>query len=160
MHGPWYDHIMEKVLFLDIDGVLNSKTWMLEQPRGMDFTRAVNPDAVARLTSIVKRTQCKIVVSSTWRILFSLADLRKILIAAGFPAPCPIVDATPHSNRRRGREIQSWLDTSGKRVETFCIVDDDADVEHLLPWLVQTTWDFGLLDEHVEKIVTMLGEVK
>jgi hypothetical protein len=42
-------------------------------------------------------------------------------------------------------------------VESFVILDDDADMEHLLPRLVQTSMDDGLQDRHVEKAVEILN---
>lgn len=154
-----------KVLFLDFDGVLNSDRWMRAQPPTTNFLRVVDKVAVARLDRIVERTGCVIVVSSTWRILNSLANLRSILIEAGL-SHCTVIDKTttedcgPEGEERwwRGHQIQRWLDEHEGQVESFCILDDDSDMAHLMPKLVHTTWESGMLDEHVEQAVKMLGE--
>jgi len=154
-----------RVLFLDFDGVLNSHAWMERQPPTTNFLRAVDPEAVARLAEVIRRTGARIVVSSTWRILNSLANLRGVLIEAGFPPPCPIIGATPRLHRTpegapryRGHEIQQWLDEAGAEVQAFAIVDDDSDMVHLTPRLVQTNFERGLQDEHVEALVALLLE--
>ena len=52
---------------------------------------------------------------------------------------------------QRGTEIQAWLDAwRGEPVESFVILDDEGDMAHLLPRLVQTGWSTGLLHEHVQ----------
>jgi len=51
------------VLFLDIDGVMNVKT-VSEQ---YQFTTTWSEEAVKALTSFIKCTDAKIVLSSSWR---------------------------------------------------------------------------------------------
>lgn len=157
------------VLFLDIDGVLNSARWMLKQPKTTNFIRELDRKAVALLAEIIARTNAKIVVSSSWRVMYAMSVLRDIFIESGFPAPCPIIGATPtwcHTpdgvERVRGHEIQSWLNSSAEdatveRVEEFAILDDDSDMAHLLPKLVQTDFENGLERDHVERLVAMLS---
>lgn len=60
---------INKYLFLDVDGVLNSVSWYREEwnkdhvyPQG-DF----DPKCVEIVNRIVKETGCKVVVSSSWR---------------------------------------------------------------------------------------------
>lgn len=156
-----------RVLFLDFDGVLNSFRWMKANP-GKSFACEVDPEPVALVAEIVRRTGAQIVVSSTWRIHHRLAALRDVLITAGYPAPCPIIGATPKSvphpepdyKHKRGFEIQAWLDAQppdGPRaVEQIAILDDDTDMSHLLPRLVQTDVHEGLQREHVERVVALL----
>lgn len=156
------------VLFLDIDGVLNSEQWMLAQPETTNFIRALDPAAVALLAEIVVRAKARIVVSSSWRRMYSLTEIEDILVEAGFPVPCPIIGETPALNRRpdgtwymRGHEIQEWLDNAAKdatweKVEAFAILDDDSDMAHLRPQLVQTDFKTGLQRDHVERVVSML----
>ena len=55
----------------------------------------------------------------------------------------------------RGGEIAEWL-AEHPEVEHFVILDDGDDMDHLLPWLVQTDHATGLLDAHVERAVAML----
>jgi hypothetical protein len=59
-----------KVIFLDVDGVLNSRgKWAgCDLANLTDSGTRIDPLAVARLKRIVDATDAKIVVSSTWRL--------------------------------------------------------------------------------------------
>ena len=63
---------MEKYLFLDFDGVLNTGKYARQMKReGIDpfdeFGAMFDPEAIANLKHIVELTDCKIILSSTWR---------------------------------------------------------------------------------------------
>ena len=63
---------MEKYLFLDFDGVLNTDRYAKRlRKEGIDpfdeFGAMFDPDTISNLRSIVEQTDCKIVLSSTWR---------------------------------------------------------------------------------------------
>ncbi len=155
-----------RVLFLDFDGVLNNAQWRHERAEsgnGNDIFEQVVPEHVARLNAIVERTGCKIVVSSSWRKVYSVDELRCILVEAGFVGE--VIDHTPalmpHKfsapSVPRGREVQRWLDEH-LDVKSFVGLDDDADYAHLAHRLVRTDDYYGLLDEHVERAVALLTE--
>ena len=49
---------MQKVIFLDIDGVLNPKYWRKENNHSQDqYGNVFNPDAVANLAEIIDKTE-------------------------------------------------------------------------------------------------------
>ena len=56
-----------KVIFLDVDGVLNSNDW-LENNR-VRKENSVNPEKVKLLAEIVQNTNAEVVLSSTWRYI-------------------------------------------------------------------------------------------
>ncbi len=157
-----------KVIFLDFDGVLNSEEYsrlrniMGAKDSGSFMHRSsgqVDPVAVARLNRIVESTGAAVCISSTWRRLHIIGELNAILRERGFAGR--VVGATPWLNKPRGLEIQDWLDLEGQRhdVEAFVILDDDADMEHLMDHLVQTNGAAGLEDHHVERAIAMLGRL-
>lgn len=137
-----------KVLFLDIDGVLNHGKSRGNNPNNVDATCADN------LFFILARTGCKLVISSSWRVA-GLDAFRRDFQNALFDAHVDadkihrildsIIGLTPdlwktEADRAffcRGDEIQAWLDDNGP-VERFCIVDDYDDMLDLKPFLVQT----------------------
>lgn len=163
-----------RVLFLDIDGVLNSGEYMRERrhiPR--PTPHSIDATTVPRLNAVTDRTGAVIVVSSSWRLQKPEHDpspvwrLRRILGAHGVTGE--ILDTTPHLvdgshdcppwrkwALPRGHEIQAWLDTRTD-VEAFAIVDDNSDMAHLADRLVRTDWEHGLLDEHVERLCALLA---
>lgn len=127
-----------KVLFLDIDGVLNCKRDLeviVEKPTN----RIINQKFVERLNDIIEETGCKIVLSSTWRKFPDDVEWLKEFF--------PIYDTTPNLNSPRGEEIRYWLKEYGKDVVKYCIVDDDGDMlDDQLRHFVQTTFDDGLTE--------------
>ena len=162
-----------KVIFLDFDGVLNGADWLRKTQNGnvdpAGYAHYINnpcdPELVSRLNRIVATTNAKIVISSSWRIGYTLAALRGFLKKAGFEHPHSIYDRTPRLNGaddQRGDEIQAWLDryieTEKHHVETYVILDDDSDMKHLKHKLVQTNTLVGLQDEHVDRAIAILME--
>lgn len=130
-----------KVLFLDIDGVLNSTRTVVAFGQGFPHTldRMDLFDNVA-LTLIRKLCyvgDISIVLSSTWRMIFPFHDIANAL-------DLPIMGATDTKGRLRGEEIGRWL-SAHLEVTTYAIVDDDSDMlDEQLPFFVQTNGDDGL----------------
>ena len=147
------------VLFLDIDGVLNSLRYLKENPEyfagGQDTPERIDPEAAARLEAVLNRTGAVLVLSSSWRILNSLSWVTEALHQRGVPS-ARFIGATPYlSSGYRGLSIQTWLHEHPE-VTKFAIVDDGSDMEPYMQRLVKTTFAFGLLDNHIEQLVEML----
>jgi|SRR4051812_33317816 hypothetical protein len=111
-----------KVIFLDIDGVLN--TSRTPNPRKLPYI--VDKKLVERFRRLVRKTGAKVVLTSTWRYdpagLFS-ARLHGIPFYAWIPD-------LPHRPRRE--EIQRWL--KGRRgITRYVVIDDDDDELDALP---------------------------
>lgn len=156
-----------KLLALDIDGVLNSGRWYYERENSFrDETMAneLDPKAIVRLNLICSLSECRIVISSSWRILEKSceASIPDMLANRGFLYPERIIGRTPviydplPEMTRRGVEIHTWIDEQPEHPASLCILDDSADMGHLLPHLVRTTWPEGLLDKHIQQALEML----
>ena len=135
-----------RVIFLDIDGVLNSAPF-LGEGADLPWEAMIDPRAVARLNALVRATGAAIVVSSSWRCHVPLARIARILGDHGFDGE--IIGATPRRPSSRGAEIQAWLDEAADGPDAFVILDDVSDMGPLTPHLVLTSFDEGLLDAHV-----------
>lgn len=152
-----------KILFLDIDGVMNSEKWWLSMPEDerrlrWDSNNHFDTVAVGRVNKILEETDARVVISSTWRQLFEWGELLGILKRNGLRAK--IIGGTPSklSMHHRGGEISMWLDVNRKRdIHSIAIIDDDNDMADLGPRLIQTTWSKGIQDEHVDKVIEMLN---
>jgi hypothetical protein len=156
-----------KVVFLDFDGVLNSA----QGPVGQKGLLGLCSTKVGMVDRICVRTGAKIVVSSTWRLNNDLAALRDLLVTHGLSDPALVIDVTPDLVRRpmgdsmlytvpeRGDEIADWLQQHPE-VTHFVILDDDSDMGALAPHLVKTSFQTGLLPEHVEQAVEILLRLK
>jgi hypothetical protein len=149
------------VLFLDIDGVLNSRDcW--ERLRGS--RHKIDREKVALLNEIVAETGCRIVVSSTWRIGVGQGKggCRDILRSYGLKARfrrdwrTPEIRDDDHAVPMRGTEIADWLSRNGS--PPYAIVDDDSDMlPEQMPRFVQTTFQSGLTREHAYRLIALLA---
>jgi HAD domain in Swiss Army Knife RNA repair proteins len=151
-------------LFLDIDGVLNSHEFFYAEhgPRGTtdrSLHRMIDPRAVLHLNAIIEASRALVVVSSSWRQVHAVTRIKNALMHHGFVGE--IIGRTGYrsdgdSSNRRGFEIQDWLDANAQDPYRFVILDDSADMGTLLPKLVRTTWERGLLAEHVAQALKLL----
>lgn len=134
------------ILFLDIDGVLVTHMSMLHYRNNYTFDDV----CFKVLRQIINDYDLNIVLSSTWRKYdFKMKPLEEQFL----PFDLKILDNTPTNGKSRGHEIQSWLSTNqNKKIENFVILDDDSDMDHLCPKLVQTTMTFGLQPYHIPDI--------
>ena len=113
-----------KIIFLDIDGVLNVMSREFDE-----YGQLFNPTFVNNLAYIIEKTNAKLVISSTWRYsgLKQMVNMWKYRNLPG-----EVIDATPdlgfNDNIVRGDEIKAWLDKNIDIVETYCIIDDDEDM--------------------------------
>jgi hypothetical protein len=129
-----------KVIFLDVDGVLNSEHWYKKNhkkhPERCRVETAIDPRYVRNLSKIVKKTGAKVVLSATCRMSVKANKshyLRQILNKYGIE----IYDYTPHTGMDRGIDIQEWLNHH-LDVTNIVILDDDSDMCHLMEYLVKT----------------------
>lgn len=147
-----------KVIFLDVDGVLN--TPKLIRRFGFNF---IDDILVALVARIVRETGAEIVLSSTWRI--EEKD-KSLVVQALSRHGLEIHDCTPVLRRngdwtednwvRRHEEITSWL--AGKEISVFAIIDDmdDARIEGSF---FQTDEDVGLTVEIAERVIEHLERI-
>ena len=166
---------MSKILFLDIDGVLNTERQhdhCVEAGEAYvdNFGYAYDPVAVANLKRIVDETEVDIVISSSWKF-WGLSTMQKLWASRELPGK--VVDVTPNHvsdelllsvdlsimdmPAGKGSEIKEWLDTKGNQVINYAILDDVPD---MLPeqqsHFVQTDPRVGITKDDAEKIIEIL----
>lgn len=141
----------KKVLFLDIDGVLNNAASMSEGVH-------IIPEKCLMVRDICWRTGAKVVISSTWRVGRSLDELQQIFRLMGLGGL--IVDITPwHKTGPRGDEIDHWLKDNTK-TKQYAIVDDDGDMlEKQMPYFVKTEGIVGLTTFERDKLIDILVDL-
>jgi hypothetical protein len=152
-----------KVIFLDIDGVLNHEQhykWLMETDEPTPLQRVYpysefNPKSCQFLNDIIKETGAEIVVSSSWR-LDGENQLNSLFKHFGLPR---IYSTTPCLNTARGIEIDAWLG-SHPEVDTYVILDDDEDMnEHQLPYFIKTNpYGDGLNEDVKDRAIKILKE--
>ena len=105
-----------KVIFLDIDGVLNCE--MTRNPR--KFPYVVDKKLLTRLQKLLKRTGAKVVLSSSWR-----CDPVGLLAAKHWGVP--FIDVCPDKPKSpRCKEMMAWLSADPK-VTRYAVIDDEDD---------------------------------
>jgi hypothetical protein len=149
----------QKILMLDIDGVLNSHVWF-EKMKCDALSRRpihhmIDPECVARLNRLLDLSGADVVISSTWRIVHILGEINHALKEKGFTGR--IIGKTPKYLGTRGAEIQAWLTAHGGDADQMVILDDNSDMAHLAPRLVLTSWSVGLTDADVDRAIALFG---
>ncbi len=166
---------MKKILFLDIDGVLNTERQhdrcVNEEISPVDgFGYAFDPEAVTNLKRILEETGADIVISSSWK-LWGLDAMQRMWIRRGLPGK--VIDITPNTESDemllsidlnymdipavKGSEIKEWLNNKGSEVTHYAILDDVPDI---LPeqesHFVQTDPRVGITEEDAKRIIYIL----
>lgn len=132
---------MEKYLFLDIDGVLNSERSVAAYGK-LTHANRVKHDMVAgkplepmwddlsvKLLRVAQEAiGFKIIMSSTWRLSFAIQDFHTIFDVYGWDTRGIIIGKTGAERAIRGQQIKNWLQVHGKFPYTYCIIDDDSDM--------------------------------
>lgn len=140
-----------KVIFLDVDGVLNCHT----TKQKIDGILGIDPVRVARLKEIVDATGAQLVLSSTWRM-----RPRDVVSVANALAEfdMELIGKTPILSTIRGDEIAAWLAACEEEITHICILDDDTDMGNLTKHLVKTNFfKGGLCPKQVQKAIKMLN---
>ncbi len=137
-----------KILFLDVDGVLNSA----KSSAHNNEVFALDPYMCLLVARICEQTGAEIVLSSSWRLSDESSEVIKQRV---FPV---FIDKTPdlHGSTDRGCEIQAWMDVHPE-VTRYAILDDNPDFHPDQP-LFKTDWEVGLTDEIAAQVVAHLNK--
>ena len=152
-----------KVIFLDVDGVLNDALTEDLSPGGFI---GIEDAKVRNLAAIVERTGAKIVLTSTWKDEWHL-DSSKNAPDGNYLNEClakrglSIMDKTNDFTWNRGAGISDWLQAHPD-VQSWIVLDDtiydDFECHNIMPHLVRTYFGHcGLTEAHVNQAVHMLN---
>ena len=170
---------MSKLIFLDIDGVLNCTDYsvannkfaiemhspLLAHDKHGDL---FDPRAIRWLEWIIYQTRADIVISSTWRNR-GIDKLRDMWYDRKLPGH--IVDITPKFHGKlRGEEIKAFLTDEQYRksysfihnfnVESYCIIDDDTDMlPEQMDSFVHCDDNFGITRKEADKAIAILNKL-
>ncbi len=156
-----------KVIFLDIDGVLNSNDYI---DYALDnnikgILEDINPKTIQMLKFAIDATDAQIVLSSSWRDTSRFKELKELFLKYGIN----LNEKTPVLNNERGLEIKQYL-KEHINIEQYLILDDeifDSFDEELKENLILTkenqkdySFGEGLQIKHIEQIIERFGRVK
>ncbi len=130
---------MTKVIFLDIDGVLNSNFWNDSHQKEISDGTLIDEEKIKLLAWLVNSTKAKIILHSGWRVWFDnqLNPIRKearrlveMLAKEGLAIDGVTPDLTTEEIRRtkkfsmvKADEILLWL-KEHERVDAWVVLDD------------------------------------
>ena len=160
-----------KIIFLDIDGVLNVHSSDRDQ-----FGHIFHKPFVDNLDKIIKQTGAKIVISSTWK-MSGIFIMKKMWIERNLPGE--VIDITPNvvdvvdndptceyfDLVSRGDEIQQYINDNN--IENYCIIDDVDDFLPIQKDRVVLTYNrdhsdsingYGLTKICTDKIIEILNK--
>ena len=169
---------MDRYLFLDFDGVLNTGNYAKQMKReGIDpfdeFGAIFDPEAIANLKRIVELTGCKIVLSTTWRnegimrmrelwkqrgLLGEIFSMTPILLSTSFQDAMNGEMMGMPLREAKALEINAWLYQYASKDYQYVILDDE---DYFFPnqqeHLVLTDEEEGLTEQKAQKAICILN---
>ena len=129
-----------KIIFLDLDGVLNN--WY-------------QPDLIARenlniLKKILALSKAKIVLTSSNKYPLQRQNIKNIT-GSYLEKYVKIIQ-----NEDRSLEIKAYLE-SNTNITDFVIIDDELVEPDFLKYQVLLDWDRGLQEEHIKPVLAILN---
>lgn len=150
-----------KIIFLDIDGVLNTGRWEelclsedinLEDQFGITF----DDISIANLRTIISRTNASIVIHSTWKLHHDVewfVDMWNTRNLPGF-----IISTTPNiaPDYNKHNEISMWLKLH-PQISQYVILDDEKEfVDPLSEHHILIDGFCGITMGNAEKAIKLL----
>ena len=163
---------MNKIVFLDIDGVLNSNFWNESHQSEISDGLLIDAEKVKLLSELIHSTNAKIILHSGWKYWFDsdlkplrreAENLRSLLEKEGLTVAGITPDHTTDEIRRskkfsliKADEILAWL-AEHKDVEKWIVIDDlDLHNTEIELHQVKIDQSVGLTMEDVRKAERML----
>ena len=163
---------MANILFLDIDGVLNSNFWNNSHQREISDATLIDEEKIKLLACLVKKTNARIILHSGWRTWFDselkplrieAAKLIELLKKEGLHIDGLTPDLTTEEIRKtkkfslvKAEEILLWLQ-SHNDVDEWVVLDDlDLHNVQIEEHQVKPDQTIGLTSADVEKAVKIL----
>lgn len=152
---------MDKIIFLDIDGVLNDHRKLKNGYCG------IRRRCVGHFNSLIKRTEARVVIVSAWRYMMLAGSMTEtgfwnMLMTHGVTEKLKIAGFTRSDEdvtESRAAQVDAWLsDHCGGRPRF--VVIDDMDLgytRHKHPF-VQTVPGIGLTKKDADEACALLGE--
>lgn len=154
-----------KVIFLDVDGVLNCTS---TEDVWCGFI-GIEDRLIKALHKIIKHTGAEIVLCSSWKSSWKRTNKNEQDVLANYldeklkNQGLYIFDKTNDNGRDRGHGIRNYL-KDNPQITSWCVIDDEVfeDYEEcsIMNYLVKTNFydeNGGIQSEHIEKAVSLLN---
>ncbi len=168
-----------KIIFLDIDGVLNSESLSdklyhngIKEYGDDGVYNFIDENIVNKLTNLCKIYDIKIVISSSWRHFYfedTIKEFKSSTYKKIHPLIPYIIGQTPriyipnengyHEQVCRGKEIEEWISRvcESFKPDKYVILDDDSDIlDYQFKYFIHIDNKYGLTDYNFAQIKTIL----
>ena len=171
--------MIDKFLFLDFDGVLNTSRYAkLLKKDGIDlydeYGAMFDPNTTSNLKNIIEQTNCKIVLSTSWRNE-GLLRMRSLWKDRNLPGEIfsmtPILLSTTYQDSQNGEmfcipelnakalEINAWLQQYTTNSFNYVIIDDEnVFFQNQQNHLVLTDEHDGLTAQKAKNVIDILNQ--
>lgn len=163
---------MNNVIFLDIDGVLNSNFWNNSHQKEISDGKLIDKEKIRLLAKLVKNTNAKIILHSGWRFWYNsnLEPIRKesenlsrLLQQEGIVIEGMTPDFSTKEIRKsrkfslvKASEILAWL-SEHKEIDKWIVIDDlDLHNPEIETHQIKTDSSIGLTIENIQKAENLL----
>ena len=163
-----------KVVFLDIDGVLNSYDFIVKNHNNIlnyyknnkydpnDMEQAadiqlmtIDMEKFNMLRDAVNKIGAYVVIISSWKINREYKQIKERFINMGLP----VIGETKDRNIGRGNGIKNYV--LENKVDRYVVIDDnifsDYDEEIIKRFIKTDSYDGGLKRKHIDMLINMLG---
>lgn len=164
-----------KVIFLDVDGVLNSEMWNENHQYEIQNGVCIDETKVELLSMIIKKTGAVIVLHSGWRFWlddklkplnreadYLLFQFKKYGIAIHDITPDFSTDEIKRTKKFslvKAGEIIDWIRVH--HVTKYLVLDDlDLFMDEIIPYQIRTNPAAGLTEQDAEEAIEKLNGFK
>lgn len=174
------------IIFLDIDGVLATEvtysawrkagwdTLYPDRPYQGQAQKAWRSTALSKLAmnallldeecckavqALCDATGASLILSSSWREMHPLDDIREWLASKGLTAP--LIGMTPTTGTHRGQQIAAVCEQMGLTAKDILILEDVEDVAPYNGRKIRTSFHgnrAGFRDRHLKQALKMAGK--
>ena len=141
------------IIFLDVDGVLNSLDYAKKLYEKDHIPRSCykfpfDPRCLNNLKILVELTNSYLVITSTWR-MSNIGKDTLLFELKKYGLDDRVIGYTDVLHTNRGQEVSKYLESLDKDV-SFIILDDDCDFDGLEEYLIKTSFKNGLTEDNVK----------
>ena len=170
---------MDKYIFLDFDGVLNTEFYqdlLMSQgePYRDKYGPFFDPVAVEQLKRVVDSTHADIVIESSWKYLGLEAmqgmwtdrqlpgrviDITPSIVSVSWSSNIDLDDFRLDARQSKGIEIDFWLFENAARGARYVIIDDEYVIlDSQLPHFILTNPFDGITDLLADRAIAILND--
>lgn len=152
-----------KIIFLDIDGVLNTDKWeahMLSQrlPMEDEFGIFFDKEAINNLAKIITVTKAQIVIHSTWKLGKTIDWLQLLWKKRSLPGNIAGItpDIPPFYSKMD--EIATWL-ADNPYISNYVILDDEDEFSsYQCQHLIRVDSAIGITEDNANEAIRILSK--